>query len=321
MTPAPTVRLAVTTALLTTTNGNGRLRYPFHKDFEMPPPTVRLALSNGQAERNGTLDADPPAVPTLGTAGGRTDAPALLVSYVYLPQFIKNRASYYYRDVVLDSGAFSAHHSGVEIKLADYIDCCKRLKDTGPTFTEFFALDVIGDWKESLKNAEKMWKAGVEAIPCYHVGEPESVLTGIAKDYPKIALGGAVGFRDKVRWAEQCFARIWPKKVHGFGYGAKTGVMALPWHSVDATSWEVGPCKFGRWATLGAGVSVRGSKQNLRGEVQFYLQLEKDARAKWAGAMKQLENAEKNNPVVRLAVVSPRSVGALSPPTPPADAK
>jgi hypothetical protein len=148
-----------------------------------------------------------------------------------------------------------------------------------------------------------MWAQGVEAIPCYHVGEPESILKGIAKDYPKIALGGCVGYRDKDNFAAQCFARVWPKKIHGFGFGSEKSVMALPWHSVDATNWEIGPCKFGRWQSYGK-MSVRGSKQNLRAEVEWYLALEQRARQRWKKEMAKLDAAEGSLPAGRLAMAN-----------------
>jgi hypothetical protein len=264
---APTVRFATTTAMFDTVNQSAKDRIPFHAEAR-DPSSVR---------------------------------PALLVSYVYLKPFLANRHRYHYRDWVLDSGAFSAHNSGTEIKLQDYIDTCKRLRDDDPTLTEVFALDVIGDWRASIKNAEEMWRQGIEAIPCYHVGEPESALRGIAKDYPKIALGGCVGFRGKDKFAAQCFARVWPKKIHGFGFGTEKSLMNVPWHSVDATNWEIGPCKFGRWNAFG-NMSVRGSKQNLRAEVEWYLALEVRARQRWAKEMAQLEAT--TSPSVRLALGS-----------------
>ena len=50
-------------------------------------------------------------------------------------------------------------------------------------------------------------------------------------------------------------------------------MMKFPFHAVDATNWEIGPCKFGRWQSFG-NLSVRGSKQNLRAEVEWHLKLE-----------------------------------------------
>ena len=142
------------------------------------------------------------------------------------------------------------------------------------------ALDVIGDWKASIANAEKMWAAGVPAIPTYHVGSPWDALHYLGKNFPKIALGGAVGYRKKDAWAQQCFARVWPKKVHGLGFGSARSILMLPWHSTDATNWEVGPCKFGSWRAYGGRMSVRGQSVNLRPEVEYYLELERKAKHK-----------------------------------------
>lgn len=228
------------------------------------------------------------------------EAPALLVSFVYLKPFLKNRERYFYRDWVLDSGAFSAHASGKEIDLQEFTDVALDLLENDPTLTEVFALDVIGDWEASIRNCEEMVRQGVPAIPTYHVGSPEEALLHIAKTYPKIALGGAVGYRQKDQWAEQCFARTWPKRIHGFGFGGEKSIMSLPWHSVDATNWESGPCMFGRWASFGGkSLRIRGSKQNLRPEVEWYLRLEKRARQKWAKQMEEIE--EREAPIVYLA--------------------
>ncbi len=258
-------------------------------------PTIRLAHKEGGQGDN----------VLLGLKGSESlpadRLPGILVSFFYLKSFMKKRKQYHFRDWVLDSGAFSADNSGVVIDLQSYIDTCLRLTKKDPKLTEVFSLDVIGDWKKSLKNTEKMWKAGVPAIPAYHVGEPWSVLKGLAKDYPKVALGGAVGYhaKKKFAWAEQCFARIWPKRIHGFGFSGEKAVLGLPWHSVDATNWELGPCKFGNWKSFGK-LSVRGSNQNLRAEVEWYLKLEERARRRWKKEMK-LVNGLTPGPTVRLA--------------------
>ena len=287
------------------------LRLAYHPEggrtlSELRPPTVRLSAQVGKARG---LPDKAPTVRLSHHVGAQGDnclmagdeiRPALLVSYVYLQPFLKNRHRYSYRDWAMDSGAFSAHNSGTEIKLDDYIAQCKELMASDPTLTEIFSLDVIGDAKESMRNAYKMRDAGIAAIPCYHVGEPEKVLRELAKEFPKIALGGAVGYADKLAWAKQCFARVWPKQIHGFGFGGEKAIMALPWHSVDATNWEIAPCKFGTWKTFGK-MSVRGSQQNLRVEVEWYMGLEERARQRWANEMKLL------GPTVRLAYAIQRN--------------
>ncbi len=269
-------------------------RYP--KAFG-PPPTLRLAhVPGAQGDNN-----------LLGQRGverlPEKSRPALLISYFYLKPFLRDQKKYAYRDWVLDSGAFSAFNSGVPIHLQDYIDCCKELLAADPTLTEVFALDVIGDWKASLKNTETMWKQGVPAIPCFHAGEPWSALLTMAKEFPKIALGGIALAKTgkKMAWAGQCFARIWPKKIHGFGFGSENAIMSFPFHSVDATNWETGPCQFGRWNAFGGALSVRGSSQNLRAEVEWYLDLERRARERWKKEMLKIEGEGK--PDIRLAVI------------------
>lgn len=231
------------------------------------------------------------------------NAPSLLVSFYYLAKFEEEKANYSFRDWVMDSGAFSAHNSGKEIDLQEYIDTCLRLMESDPKLVEIFALDVIGDHEASLKNCEEMWRQGVPAIPCYHVGEPEEALLHMAEAYPKIALGGAVGFRGKSLWAQQCFARVWPKRIHGFGFGGEKDILSMPWHTVDATNWELGPCAFGNWRSFGGSLSVRGSTQNLRAEIEWYLKLERKAKQRWRREMEKLED---EGPSIRPALATQR---------------
>lgn len=265
------------------------------------PPTVRLAhVPGAQGDNN-----------LLGQRGVSQlppeSYPALLVSFVYIKTFFHNRHRYAYRDWALDSGAFSARSLGVEINLQEYIDLCKRLRGEDPTLRDIFALDVIGDWRATMKNTEAMWRKGIEAIPCYHLADNDwGVLKGMARDYPKIAIGGMADLRGnlKRRFVEQCFARVWPKKMHGFGCSSETMVMSFPWHSVDATNWEIAPCKFGTWRAFGGQrVSVRGSDQNLRAEVEWYLELERRARERWRKEMAKLEGETPGkSPVIALAI-------------------
>lgn len=224
-----------------------------------------------------------------GLAEGDEGAPALLVSWWYWDKFAAERPHYHFRDYSLDSGAYSAHMSGAKIDLTRYIEACKELLANDPQCTEVFALDVLSDWRASMRNTERMWSEGVPAIPVYHVGEPEHVLKSLARDYPKVSLGGAVGLKGmtKIAWAEQCFARVWPKPLHGLGFGSERAIMHLPFHSVDATNWEVGPARFGNWKSMPGG-SIRGGKQPLRMEVEWYLRLERRAQARWRREMATL---------------------------------
>lgn len=270
-----------------TDDDNTVARYPFHKHNMFP--TLRLAHVPG-AQGDNCL---------MGRFNTKTlplqSAPALLVSFFYLKDWLKNRDKYVIRDWVIDSGAYSARAQNVEISLSDYIDTCKRLIEEDEDLTEIYALDVIGDWKATKRNTEKMWKAGIPAIPTFHRHEPWDALKGYAADYPKIAVGGMADLRGnrKQQYAEQCFARVWPKPIHGFGMATRKLILSLPWHSSDATSWELGPVGFGMWKSFGKKgsvgyMNVRGSRQNLRVEVEHFLKLEKEARFRWRNEMRKL---------------------------------
>ena len=255
--------------------------------------------------------------------------PNLLVSYYYLRDFLPHRGTIEYASWIMDSGAFSAYNSGAVIDLQKYIDCCKELLASDPTLTQIFALDVIGDWKAGIRNTEEMWRQGVEAIPCYHIDEPWDVLIGLAKDYPKIAIGGVAYstdalkvkypqikfagrvvpglFGQKLSWAHQCFARVYPAKIHGFAFANHDAVLSLPFHSTDSSVWAVGLGAWGfsrafHWQRINdkgkistkhhgrkLRTSIRGQKPNLRPEIDWYMELERKAQAKWTKEMTKLE--------------------------------
>lgn len=210
--------------------------------------------------------------------------PALLISYAYLRDFLKHQKDFYYRDWVMDSGAFTAWRTGLAVDLQEYIDCCHRLLEKDKTLVEVYGLDVIHDPEGTTRNIEEMWRQGIKAIPTYHIGSPEEVLIEYAKKYPKIAVGGVALARGKKKeaFAEQVFARVWPKRIHGFAAASEEMVLKFPWDSVDAASWEIGPCGFGNWRAFGGRMSIRGSDQNLRAQVEYFLDLEEKATARWA---------------------------------------
>jgi len=213
--------------------------------------------------------------------------PALLVSYQYWDVFAPLRDKLAMRDYVLDSGAFSARTGGKTINLQQYIDFASERLQNDPQLTEVYALDCIGDHEKSLRNLEEMHRQGVPAIPTFHYGGPWEALIEISK-YPKIALGGMVGKHEKAKlaWAEECFARVWPKRVHAFGSTSEPLNMALPFHSCDSSTWELRPSAFGIWAAYNnQTLSVRGGSQNLRVQVEHFLRFEKKLRWRWRKEM------------------------------------
>jgi hypothetical protein len=217
--------------------------------------------------------------------------PAILVSYYYRANFFKIREQCMFRDWVLDSGAYSAHSLGKEIDLVQYKDFCQEALENDPTLTEVFSLDVIGDWKASEVNTRYLWDAGVPAIPTYHPGEPWYALKEMAAEYDKIALGGVVRWpkKKKQRWVEQCFARVYPKKIHGLGMASEELLSSVPFHSVDASSWEFAPTALGQWKSYNSARLGIRKQHPVRSEVEWFLALERKLKQKWAKEMARLE--------------------------------
>ena len=116
------------------------------------------------------------------------EPPSLLCSYAYLSTFLKNRELFRCRNWRLDSGAYTASNTGRVIDIMEYEACCFELLESDPQLIEVFGLDVIGDWRASIRNAEQHWSRGLEAIPTIHIGEPEEAIQAV-RDFPKIAVG------------------------------------------------------------------------------------------------------------------------------------
>lgn len=161
-----------------------------------------------------------------------TDLDALFSKYFSEP----------YPDVFVDSGGFSAMTQGAEIDIHSYIDFVRRFQHL---ITVYANLDAIGDAETTLRNQKIMEEAGLSPIPVFHVGSEWIHLEDYIERYPYIALGGMVPHmrfpKRIIPWMVQCFKRAEGKAVfHGFGATSWEVVKALPWYSVDSSSWGQG---------------------------------------------------------------------------------
>jgi hypothetical protein len=230
--------------------------------------------------------------------------PSLLFSYYYLDKFIENIHKYAMREWMLDSGAFSVYNKGGTVDLNLYTDTCHRLIEAGPPYSpvEVIALDVIGDGEGSLKNAIKMRDSGLDVIPVFHIGEDWDILKEYAKGWDKVGLSCRFGepVTRSMEFYGQCFARIWPKKCHSFGWVGEEMLMRFPFHSSDSADWEVKPVMFGTWRAFADKGSTnylnwKGSSQNLLSEIEWYLNLEQRLRDRWKKEMQLLDNLPKKS--------------------------
>lgn len=159
----------------------------------------------------------------------RTDLDALVARFSEPPQ------------VFADSGAYSAMSQGAAIQLPDYMAWVRRWQHL---FATYVNLDVIGNAEGTLANQRAMEDAGLQPVPVFHGGEPWSYLADYCARYPYVALGGMVSSdTDAVlRWCVRALqlGAEHGTRFHGFGQTKRPVLKALPWYSVDSSSWGAG---------------------------------------------------------------------------------
>lgn len=168
----------------------------------------------------------------------------------YYPRLIDVLISYYglrvldkpiyCRDLFLDSGAFSAHKSGVSIDPGAYAEFV--LKNKEDLFV-YASLDVIGDAEATWNNQLLLERRGLCPLPTFHFGEPIKWLDFYIDRYDYLAIGALVSQRvrkELLLFLDGVFARILQKRptlrVHGFGIQDEDILRRYPWFSVDASS-------------------------------------------------------------------------------------
>jgi hypothetical protein len=147
-----------------------------------------------------------------------------------------------------DSGAFSAVTLGARISVDEYAAWLSRWKHLLAVYAN---LDEIGDAEGTWRNQKRLEAMGHSPLPVYHTGEPWEYFDRYCREYPYLALGGAVGYPTSklMPWAIECFRRCrrlgTGTVFHGFGLTNLPAIMDLPWHSCDSSSWG-GAYRFGR---------------------------------------------------------------------------
>ena len=169
----------------------------------------------------------------------------VLQSYYYL----RGRSPQKYKDVLLDSGGFTARIKGVEIDVKEYAGFINK-----NNVKLAINLDT-NNVEETLENQEYLNK-NTEAyiLPVYHLSdflskEHKGLLDVFAAEYPFICVGGMAGGRSKrtdvVRFLNYVYSKIRLKcKIHGLGITGFEMLKQFPFYSVDSTSWLQGE-KFG----------------------------------------------------------------------------
>lgn len=165
-------------------------------------------------------------------------------------------------DVFMDSGAYSAASTGVTIDLDAYIGW---LHANAEHVTTYSVLDSIGDHQKTGENQRIMEEAGLHPLPCFHVGEPWTVLEAYLERFDYVALGGMVphrGNRSLGSWIARAFDYAHASRhrgtpvYHGFGMTNVTHARQHRWRSIDSSRVSSG-VRFGHllvWDTKASNV-------------------------------------------------------------------
>lgn len=163
--------------------------------------------------------------------------------------------------IFADSGAFSAATSGVTIDREEYAAWLRRW---GHWFTTYANLDTIGDPEATWVNQQWFEDRGLSPLPVVHGGTDWAWLEHYAERYRYIGLGGLarkdIPATQYMPWVIECFRRAGPDvRFHGFGVTDWRAMSALPWESVDSTTWKAGH-RFGRLVVFSRGKLVQIEK-------------------------------------------------------------
>lgn len=212
-----------------------------------------ILLSNGSDTTRPLLFLDDPSCPPT----------CMLISVAYFAAASKRLAVHPRLDWwALDSGAFSDR-----IELARYLDVVREAQSLPKPPRMIFSLDVIGDWRASLRYYEAVRAAGVDAIPTYHYGDPPVMLAEILAGYPRLAVGGLARVRGtaRQRFLGEAFATCWHatdgvgRRIHGFGISDMRSLFGFPFDTVDSSTWSIST-RTGEWPAYGRDESIRPAK-------------------------------------------------------------
>lgn len=144
----------------------------------------------------------------------------------------------YKPEILLDSGAYSAHTRNKRVNLLDYMDYVRNNEEY---IKHYVSLDVIGDSYLTKAFYSIMRDKGLHPIPVFHYGESLDVLSFYLDRGEKyIALGGTVPVRDKavvLQWCNYLSALHPDVKFHLLGSTSQKIMDCENIVSCDASTW------------------------------------------------------------------------------------
>ena len=165
-----------------------------------------------------------------------------------------------FKNIMLDSGAYTVSKKGITIDIANY---AQFIKDNREKITVCVNLDVIGNPEKSYENWQYLRTNGADIVmPVYHLGEDVKWLDLYCKQRDFVGIGGIAGKVTDWKLYFPFLRRITDRypnhKFHAFGLNSYRALRMVNVYSCDATTWLNG----GKYAKAQA----HGGELNLRQE-------------------------------------------------------
>lgn len=194
------------------------------------------------------------------------------------------------RRLMLDSGAYTVHYTGREIRLDDYI---AFILSQEFQWDEIVGLDVVGNPEQTYANLSKMRDAGIVAIPVFHYTPDYRKqlhwLERYAQEWPKVGIAAHSLRRRKDKlhlFLGDCFRAVWPKQIHHFGESRPSTLFQFPFTSCDTSGYIQGLGVFGRFRQFGGkhikGLTIEDTHMSFLGELKPSFKLQSQIRARWS---------------------------------------
>lgn len=198
--------------------------------------------------------------------------PPILFSFAFLQR--SERLNYVAQrtmqktEVMYDSGAYSAHHSGDTVRLDEYTRFALARQDH-PNVWGCIQLDVLGDSQRTAENLAYAYRHGARVMPVVTTDMDPARIADLAAINPRVCIAGGRGSFTGVRsWFSNRLAALHATapdaQLHALGYIRFPEIMREPLASVDSSACVNGQ-KYGdaRWFDPSRGFVMF----NMRGKV------------------------------------------------------
>lgn len=183
--------------------------------------------------------------------------PRLLCSYWYFKN--KSLADFcdalgYQPEIMLDSGAYTAHTKGKNVNLLDYIAYIRANREH---ISQYITLDTIGDSHMTSLIYWLMIGSGLNPVPVIHYGDDLAELKYCTIHAKLVALGNTVGIPDKskvARWCQEVKRAKPDAKLHLLGSSSQKMLQSGALASCDSSAWYL--------------MAVNGKPKDIQGKLQ-----------------------------------------------------